>query len=458
MRRRPAARPRLALLALLAALGCAPGTTSREGQDSASARGGEARCEHGLAEELCPKCHPELAAIYQANRDWCAEHGMPESFCPICHPEAKGRPSEGGPAKKPEATSTQAPKDRTKVQLKSLAIVEGAGLETARAVKAPAKTAVRFPARVVYDATRTAEITASAGGVLRSVAVDVGAKVQIGDVLATLDSAEVGGHRSRLAAAYRRVKAAEDRVARVAALEKDGVVPKKERVEAELALDDANADAASLAAELGVSGASAGSGATYVVRSPLAGIVTKRAAAVGRLVDDKEALFQVVDPTVLWAELDVPEATAASIREGAEVALTFGALPAESFAGAVAALLPEVDPHTRTVTARVAVENQHLRLRANMFGQAAVLGDAPAEGVTVPRAAVQTVDRQRFVFIRKSPLLFEVRHVTVATREGATVLLADGVDPGEEVVTTGAFLLKTETLKDSIGAGCCADD
>ncbi|MFO0554495.1 MAG: efflux RND transporter periplasmic adaptor subunit [Polyangiaceae bacterium] len=421
-----------------------------------------ALCEHGLAEELCPKCHPELATIYQSKGDWCDEHGMPESFCPICHPEAGGRPvakKAGGdaPVKKAAGPATKAPKDKTKVALKA-AIADAAGLETVKAVKAPPKTAIRFPARIVYDATRTAEITASAGGIVRSVAVDLGAAVKVGDVLATVDSAEVGVGRTRLAAAYKRVSLAEDRLARLRFLEKDGIVSRNERVDAELALDAANADVAALSAELGLSGALTGSGTSYVLKSPIAGVIVKRSAAFGMLVDNKEALFQVVDPTQLWAELDIPEASAAALLPGAEVALEFPALPAETFAGTVSAVLPEVDPHTRTVTARVAVKNEHVRLRANMFGEAAVLGDTPAEGVTVPRGSIQSVENQRFVFVRKTADLFELRHVTVGARDGASVLLVSGVAAGEEVVTTGSFLLKTETLKDSIGAGCCADD
>lgn len=451
-----------AALLCSAALACAfiACRPTSEAAPSASAAPADALCEHGVVTELCPKCNPELASIYQGSGDWCAEHGMPESFCPQCNPGAQGRPVEGAPAKKPESPSStaKAPKDGMKVRLASEEAVKGAGLEAVPVVKAPPKTAVRFPARVVYDATRTAEITASAGGVLRSVTVDLGAKVKSGDPLATLDSADVGGDRSRLEAAYRRVRAAKDRLERLKELEKDGVVARKQRVDAELTLDEATADANALAAELGVSGASKGKGSGYTVTSPIDGVVTRRTAAVGKLVENKDALFQVVDPTVLWAELEIPESSAASVREGAEVVLTFPALPAETFAGTIATILPEVDPHTRTVTARVAVKNPHLRLRANMFGEAAVFGETPADGVTIPRAAIQTVDRQRFVFVRKDALLFEVRHVTVPSKEGESALVTEGLKPGEEVVTIGSFLLKTETLKDSIGAGCCAEE
>ncbi|NUP11848.1 MAG: efflux RND transporter periplasmic adaptor subunit [Polyangiaceae bacterium] len=433
--------------------------TAGSSAPSASAPAAVGLCEHGVEENLCPKCHPALANIYKSKSDWCAEHEMPESFCPICHPELKGRPSDTAPAKTAAPSGgAKAPNDGLKVRLKSEAVVDGAGLVTVVAVKAPGKTSLRFPTRLVYDGTRTAEVTASAGGVVRAVAVDLGAKVKAKDLLVTLDSAEVGGDRSKLGAAYRKVKATEDRLERVTKLEKEGIVPQRERVAVELELDAARAEASSLAAELGVAGAATGAGSSYTIKSPIDGVVTKRFATIGKLVESNEALFQIVDPTVLWAEIDIPETSAGSIKDGAEVVVTIPSVPDEAFSGTVATVLPEVDPHTRTVTARVSIKNDRQRLRANMFGQAAILGDTPPTGVTIPRSAIQTVDRTRFVFVKKEPLVYEVRHVTVPSKDGAAALVTDGLEPGEEVVTTGSFLLKTETLKDSIGAGCCGDD
>ncbi|MBL8742346.1 MAG: efflux RND transporter periplasmic adaptor subunit, partial [Myxococcales bacterium] len=171
----------------------------------------------------------------------------------------------------------------------------------------------------------------------------------------------------------------------------------------------------------------------------------------------KDPLFQIVDPTVMWAEVDVPEISAGAVLEGAEVVVTVPTVPDEAFAGVVASVLPEVNTQTRTVTARVSLQNPRLRLRANMFGEAAVIGKTPEGGVLIPRAAIQTVDRTRFVFVRKTPLIYQVRHVTVPSKDGASALVTAGLEPGDEVVTVGSFLLKTETLKDSIGAGCCDD-
>lgn len=452
---RPEPVLRALIVSLVFALACKGDVPSQ--QTSASTQAGQSRCEHGVQGDLCPKCNPELATIYQAKGDWCTEHQMPESFCPICHTDRNGRPIDAPSEKKPKP-STKAPTDGMRVKLKSEAIVEGAGLISVVAVKAPAKTSLRFPARLAYDATRTADITANAGGVVRSVSIDLGAKVKAGAILATLDSADIGGDRSKLIAAQRRLKAAEDRLARVQKLETEGVLPMRDRVTAELAVDDARAEVSTLATGLGVAGAGSGNGGSYTISSPIDGVVTKRSASIGKLVEPKDPLFQVVDTTVMWAEIDVPEINAGSVLEGGEVVVTLPTVADEAFAGVVASVLPEVNPLTRTVTARVSLKNPRSRLRANMVGEAAVVGKTPEGGVLIPRAAIQTVDRTRFVFVRNAPLVYQVRHVTVPSKDGASALVTAGLEAGEEIVTTGSFLLKTETLRDSIGAGCCADD
>jgi cobalt-zinc-cadmium efflux system membrane fusion protein len=94
-----------------------------------------------------------------------------------------------------------------------------------------------------------------------------------------------------------------------------------------------------------------------------------------------------------------------------------------------------------------------------MFATALVLGPE-RRAVMVPRAAVQKARGVSMVFVKLAEDLYEARHVTLLpdAGEGELVGIATGLKAGEEVVTDGSFLLKTETLKESIGAGCCADD
>jgi len=76
--------------------------------------------------------------------------------------------------------------------------------------------------------------------------------------------------------------------------------------------------------------------------------------------------------------------------------------------------------------------------------------------VLVPRSAVQRAERVELVFVEQAPGRYVARRVHATAVVGDAVELAGGVAPGERVVTRGSFLLKTETLKGAIGAGCCA--
>ncbi|MDP3220977.1 MAG: efflux RND transporter periplasmic adaptor subunit, partial [Deltaproteobacteria bacterium] len=171
----------------------------------------------------------------------------------------------------------------------------------------------------------------------------------------------------------------------------------------------------------------------------------------------EEVLVEVADLSRMWAILDVPDAQAPRLVVGQSVVIELDGFAAP-LAGTIAFLAPMVDPHTRTVEARVELPNPDGHLRANAFGRARVTVAAAAEGVVLPRDALQRVEAQDVVFVERSPAVYEARVVTIARRTTDDVLLREGVAPGDRVVTTGGFQLKTEILRDSIGAGCCPDE
>jgi cobalt-zinc-cadmium efflux system membrane fusion protein len=140
---------------------------------------------------------------------------------------------------------------------------------------------------------------------------------------------------------------------------------------------------------------------------------------------------------------------------GQPVSIHVESLPGREFRGEIAYIAPAVDPHTRTAKARVPLANPDGVLRANMYGEARVEVGAARVSVRVPRTAVQRAKDIHLVFVRLSAEEYETRRVQLGRTEGNLVEVLKGIRPGEEVVTTGSFLLKTETLKSSIGAGCC---
>ncbi len=421
---------------------------------------------HGVPESECTRCNPELIPQFQARHDWCGEHSVPESQCAACHPELlrqgvapprpRGAPTETGEHgdRTPGGDASAGLAPGTTVRLASPAVAAQVGVETVTATARPLAEEVAVPARLAFDPTRLARISARVPGVVRTVAVNVGAAVRPGDLLLTLDSVAAAATRAEVGAAQTRARSADAALQRARALQSEGIASRAgvERAETESA-----AARASLAGLSAAGAALSGAGRSVRVLAPRAGVVVARAVSVGQQVTAEEVLVEVADLSRMWAILDVPDAQAQRLAIGQRVAIELDGFAAP-LAGTLAYLAPMVDPHTRTVEARVELPNPDGRLRANAFGRARIAVAAPDEGVVLPRDALQRVESQDVVFVERSPAVYEARVVTVARRTTNEVLLRDGVAPGDRVVTTGGFELKTEILRGSIGAGCCDDE
>jgi cobalt-zinc-cadmium efflux system membrane fusion protein len=445
----------LLLSLLLAGCPAAPATTVDARAPAAATADGLCP-EHRVLEALCTKHHPSLIPVFQAKGDWCVEHGFPESICPQCHPERGGRP-----AATVDVADDGAPADGLKIRLRTPALAAQAGIATVVAIAGTGGPGVRAVGRVVYDASKVAVVHAGAAGIVRALLVDTGRRVKQGQALAVVESAAVGADRGALASARARLRSADAAVAREAALVEAGASPPKLLQQAEQEQVAAVAAVATTEAALSVVGHGPGDAGQYTLSAPLRGVVAQRAVAVGQTVTAEAMLFEIVDASSLWAEIDVAEGDLAVVAEGQAVEFVVDVLPARPFTGTIASIAPGLDPHTRTARARVALSNDDLTLRANMFGTARIAVGAAGSTVLVPRSAVQQTGAVLLVFVPLGEGVYETRRVTPGPQGLRPVTGSDlvelvaGVAVGEAVVTTGSFLLKTETRKDAIGAGCC---
>ena len=196
----------------------------------------------------------------------------------------------------------------------------------------------------------------------------------------------------------------------------------------------------------------------YSLRSPVAGRVVKRQAVVGELVEERDALYSVADLSTMWLLMDIYVRDLMVVRVGLPVIFTVDGLPGHIFEGHVAWVSDAVDDRTRTIKVRANLPNEQGLLRANMFGLARIIVRDDEELPCVPLEAVQTDGCCQLVFVKKEDTLFEPRKVTLGASASGYVEILDGLALGEQVVTAGSFLMKTEILKANIGAGCCEVD
>ncbi|MFW5920490.1 MAG: efflux RND transporter periplasmic adaptor subunit [Polyangiales bacterium] len=375
---------------------------------------------------------------------------MPESVCPKCNP------MQPPPSMAKAASGSSAIEPGTKIRFKSEKIETATGIETVKAREAVVGEGIEATARIELDRNNMADIRAPIPGVVERVLVDLGQHVKKGERLFALESPEVGDLQGALSSSRQRVEAARRDFERAKKLNEEGIAPERRLETARRDLEVAQADQRAAESALRISGASSGSSSgQYVLRAPLAGSVVRRSATVGTYATEETSLATVADTSTMWAMLDVGEADAAPIREGHEATVTVDGLEGHTFTGEVTWVASEVDPKTRTVRVRVEVDNDEGLLRAHQFGRAIVEVDAGGAAVAVPRESIQRMGEESVVFVRVEPGLYEPKVVRLGRSQEDLVQVWGPVESGDAVVTGGAFLLKTELARDSIGAGCC---
>ncbi|WNG55316.1 efflux RND transporter periplasmic adaptor subunit [Archangium gephyra] len=405
--------------------------------------------EHAVPESKCTKCNPKLVAKFIEAGDYCREHGFPESVCPYCHPEL---------VKKAGAEPPVFPEPGTRVRLASAETARDAGIQTQRVERRRFARTLDVVGRLEFNQNQLALLSARSDALVVEVRVDMGDEVKAGQPLVVVTSAAVGENQGRLSAAQARVEAARAALTREQLLVERGISPRKslEQARADLAAAEGEQEAARAA--LMAAGATSGSQqGTYALKALFSGTVVARDAMPGRHVAAGQTLLQVANLDTLWAQLEVPEADAGAVRAGQRVTLTFEGFGGESREATLTRVGNSVDPATRTVRARVELPNPDRALKAGVFLRAKVQVAAEHEALLVPREAIQRAEGRALVFVKKEVGLYQPVAVELGsgTREHVEVL--KGLEPGAEVVTTGAFLLKTEILKESIGAGCCEE-
>lgn len=425
---------------------CNPKLTFSAGVDSKPS--GEPWCnEHGVPEAKCTKCKPQLISKFIEAGDFCREHGLPESVCPYCHPERAAATGHGPPVFPPPGT---------RVRLASPETEREAGIQTVKVASRKFTDTVNVVGELDFNQNRLARLSARGAALVVEVKVDVGDEVKRGQPLVVLASGSVGQDQSRLTAAKARVDAATAALSREQTLLADGITSKQSVDNARTELAAAQAEYEGARASLRAAGAAeSGSAGQYTLTAPFDGTVVAREAVAGKSVAAETMLVEVADLSSMWALLDVPAEVAPRVRVGQRATIELDG--AEPLTSSVSRMSVSVDPRTRTAEARVELPNLERRLLAGVFVRARIEVTAEHEALLVPEEAVQRAQGASLVFVRSGPGEYVPATVKIGGRAGKEVEILSGLTAGANVVTTGAFLLKTEILKDSIGAGCTDD-
>lgn len=340
------------------------------------------------------------------------------------------------------------------------------GIVIGTAERAPLPGDVELPAEVRFDANKYAKIVPRVSGIVRSLEATEGDRVEAGQVLAVLDSRDLAG----LKADYLEAAAAEGLALRTfereQQLRKDGVTSEAEFLQAQASLVAARAVRDSAETKLHAVGVTHGALATladlpdgalgrYRMTTPLAGTVISRRIALGEALPAGESggseAFVVADDDTVWVDIDVYAEDLARVRAGDTATLhdDAGTLLAE---GRIAFVTPQLAESSRTATARMSLDNPDGELRPGRFLTARVSHTSGGKGLRVPSEAVYEVEGRTALFVPVEGG-FALREVRTGARSAAYVEVLAGLESGERFVARGAFTLKAELEKGSLGEG-----
>jgi membrane fusion protein, copper/silver efflux system len=180
------------------------------------------------------------------------------------------------------------------------------------------------------------------------------------------------------------------------------------------------------------------------VMAPIGGTVIEYHAAQGQMLTPG-TILTIADLSTVWVTADLVGVDAAAIRPRQEATLRVPFLPGRTFRGAVDTILPKLDAATGSLEVRLQFDNPEHLLRPEMSGEIELHAGSGRRTLTVPGEAVIDSGRTQTIFLDLGSGYVEPREVTTGERFGDRVEIVRGLEPGQRIVTSGNFLLDSES-------------
>jgi cobalt-zinc-cadmium efflux system membrane fusion protein len=459
-------------------------------------------CEaHGVPDAQCVECKKSLMPPVK-DFGWCREHHVHQ--CAWDHPEV-AQLDDPPKATKEDLTRvkqalalTSRPLNNSRcknylrrIQFASSEAVEKAGLDVTPAWQGPIVESIIANGQISNDPTRVLHVASPLPGKVSRVKKNLGDHVEPGDTLALIDAVEVGKAKAELLHALAQVDVLTISLERKRSAA--GALAARDIREAEAALREANVrlkavhhtlanfgldvdldelkglDEGELNRRLqsvglpddmvSASDPKRTTANLLPILATIAGVITYSDLVPGEVVDTNKELFIVTDARRMWLTLDVKAEEGRFVKLGQ--AVQFRPDNGDNqVVGEVSWISPAVDEKTRTLRVRANLDNNDGMLRAFTFGVGRIVLRKDSKAVLVPNEAVQTEGCCNVVFVRDkgflkdgAPKVFHVREVQIGAQDESNTELIAGILPGEIVATKGSGILRSQLLRNNLGAG-----
>ena len=184
--------------------------------------------------------------------------------------------------------------------------------------------------------------------------------------------------------------------------------------------------------------------ARLTISAPISGVVSDLAVREGTTVMAGAPMFKINGLSKIWVNADVPENLAAQVRPGNVIEARSPALQGSVFKGTVSAILPDVDPATRTFKARIELSNPSGQLVPGMFATINFSPTARQNVLLIPTEAVIQTGTRSIVMLAQGDGKFFPVDVEVGAEMNGQAEIRKGLEQGQKVVVSGQFLIDSE--------------
>lgn len=305
-------------------------------------------------------------------------------------------------------------------------------LDTVR--ESPVRNVINLNGRIAADGNRTASVFAIMSGQVESVDVELGDRVEKGQVLAKIRSSDVAKLERKLIDARSDKEVAEKNLATKEDLYNSQLLSERKLVEARFDLEKANAQLQRMNEIFSIYTIEAGS--RYVLRAPVSGYVIAKAIArdVTLPEDDHDPVFTIAELDNVWVLADVYESDIARVKEGMEAEVSTLSYPDRVFRGRVDKIFNILDPRTRTMRIRISLGNPEVLLKPEMIARVRLAFQEGRALPTIPARAVITENGKSYVMAFRDRYNISTREITPFRTTGDTTWTANGLQPGEVVI------------------------
>jgi cobalt-zinc-cadmium efflux system membrane fusion protein len=310
--------------------------------------------------------------------------------------------------------------------------------------------ALTLSGEVSYNENTVNKIFHRSSGQVIECKVTIGDKVQAGQVLAIIKSADIAGNYADLNSADADVKITKRQLDNTQSLYKNGIASEKELTEANQNYEKALAAKRKIESIISINGGkNSTAGGTYVLIAPTDGYIVEKKVNTGNFIrpDMGDYLFTISNLKDVWVYANVFEADIPKVKEGYTVAVTTFAYPNKIFKGKIDKVSEVLDPTNKALRVRVQLSNEGLFLKPQMFAKVIVTNEEKTKAICIPSKALITNNGKTYVVAFNGNKDIKVLEVTVLKSAGDITYITDGVALGQKIITKNALLLFGQLIK-----------